>query len=112
MQENKYPIRCEKCGDMIAPGDGLIYETYENRDGSYDEHPHWQGMCMYATDCARRVIDKGCNPTALVEIADNKEGHYTADMAEAARESYLATAALVNRQVELTEEDKFRAWMR
>ncbi len=113
MKENKYPIQCEKCGDMIEPGDGLIYETCENRDGSYDEHPHWQGMCMYGTECANRVIKYGNNPTALMEIIKDKDGVYDAGMQAAARESYSATADLINSAVVTMDDDaKRRAWMR
>ena len=64
---NQYPIKCEKCGTMIEPGQGIIRNTAENRDGSYDEDTrHWVGTCMYATECAQRVIDNGTNPEALI----------------------------------------------
>lgn len=107
-KQNQYSGHCRNCGVLVEPGDGLLvrvsYYDWDNPDediaGSILQ-TRWDVECMSATDCARRVIDRGTNLSALRAIAADYDN--LGDLAERAQ-AILVEWSRLYQQIAITDD--------
>jgi len=88
--KNTKPAVCRNCGQPLAPREGLVYEVWgypwdgSDTEGSITEMLDSYAICIFATDCAERVVERGTNLRALRRIASDREN--LGELADRARQ--------------------------
>lgn len=89
MGPNRTTEYCHNCGEELNPGQGTTYERWgypwngSDTEGSVQVCQDRYTVCMMATDCARRVVERGSDIWALRQVAADYEN--LGDLATQAR---------------------------
>lgn len=99
---NTKPATCRDCGQSLAAGQGLTYESWgypwdgSDTEGSIMVVLDSYTICQCRTDCARRVVEQGTNLQALRAVA--RDGENLGNLATEARAILQTWAELAQAQ--------------